>query len=58
MTKSKAILGRTFGEVFAKEPAVVKSTRAKFGAKRAAKQKVAIALSKARKAGARIPKAR
>jgi len=39
-----------FSEVKANEPGVVGKTRKKFGKKRAAKQKVAIALSKARKA--------
>lgn len=51
--KSKAILKKSFHEVFEKEPKVVANTRAKKGEKAAAKQKVAIALSKARKSGAR-----
>jgi len=36
-------------------PAIINSTRRKFGAARAAKQKTAILLSKARKAGVKIP---
>lgn len=54
--RSKSILKRSFAEVFGNEPKIVGQTRAKFGAKRAAKQKIAIALSKARRAGAKIPK--
>jgi hypothetical protein len=54
--KTKAILKETFGEVFGDEPKIVGKTRRKFGEARAKKQKVAIALSKARKRGARIPK--
>lgn len=47
-----------FHEVYAKEPAAVAKTRSKKGAAAAKKQKVAIALSKARKAGAKLPKKR
>ena len=36
-------------------PAIINSTRRKFGAARAAKQKTAILLSKARRAGVKIP---
>jgi len=36
-------------------PAIVSATRRKFGAARAAKQKTAILLSKARRAGVKIP---
>lgn len=43
-----------FREVYRNEPAIVKHTRQKFGAKRAAAQKKAIALDKARRAGAKI----
>ena len=46
---------RAFSEVKHNTPRVVKKTRKKFGAKRARKQKVAIALSKARAGGARVP---
>ena len=58
MEKSKTarLKQAAFHEVNADEPAIVGHTRAKFGAKRAAAQKTAIALSKARRAGARIPK--
>lgn len=41
---------RAFHEVYAKEPRVVRRTRRTFGAKRARKQQVAIALAKARRA--------
>ena len=43
-------------EVKHDEPAIVGRTRRKFGAARAKKQKTAIILDKARRAGARIPK--
>lgn len=55
-SKTKSILKKTFGEVFANEPKIVAKTRAKKGEKQAMKQKVAISVSKARRAGARIPK--
>lgn len=42
-------LAQAFHEVKHDTPKVVKQTEKKFGAQRAAKQKVAIALSKARK---------
>ena len=42
-----------FREVAAREPGAVRRTRRKFGAKRARRQRVAIALSKARRAGRR-----
>lgn len=45
-----------FHEVAENEPSIVGKTRAKFGAARANRQRIAIALSKARKRGARIPK--
>jgi hypothetical protein len=45
-----------FREVHANEPSIVGRTRSKFGAERAEKQRTAIALSKARAAGAQIPK--
>jgi len=45
-----------FREVNRDEPAAVKRTRRLRGAIAARRQKVAIALSKARRAGARIPK--
>lgn len=55
-TRMERLKSAAFHEVHADEPAIVGHTRAKFGAKRATAQKTAIALSKARKAGARIPK--
>ena len=55
MAKSKK-LESAFHEVNENEPAVVAKTRKKKGAAAAQKQKVAIALSKAREAGANIPK--
>lgn len=51
-TKSDKIVERAFSEVEHNEPKIVAHTREKFGEKRAEKQKVAISLSKARKAGA------
>ena len=45
-----------FREVTENEPSVVAKTRKKFGALRARRQKVAIVLSKAREAGASIPR--
>jgi hypothetical protein len=55
MSKSAKKTRAAFREVTKKEPKVVAKTRAKKGAKAASKQKVAIALNKARAAGARIP---
>lgn len=52
--KSRSITQRTFHEVFNNEPGIVGHTRKKFGAKRAKAQKIAIALSKARRLGANI----
>lgn len=52
----RSITAAAFHEVKHNEPKVVAHTRKKFGATDAAKQKVAIALSKARKAGASIPR--
>lgn len=54
--KAKRLLGKTFGEVFRNPPAIVAKTRRKKGAGAARKQKVAIALSKARKASAKVPR--
>lgn len=56
LTKTEKVLRRVGREVKKNEPAVVRSTRRKFGGARAKKQKTAITLAKARKAGARIPK--
>lgn len=55
-SKTQKRIAAAAREVRKDEPAVVGKTRRKFGAKRAAAQKTAIVLSKARKAGARIPK--
>ena len=52
----KSITAEAFHEVKHNEPKIVGHTRRKFGASDAAKQRVAIALSKARKAGASIPR--
>ena len=45
-----------FREVSENEPGIVAKTRRKFGALRSKRQRVAIALSKARQAGASIPR--
>lgn len=55
-TKSERIKRRAFHEVKHNEPKVVSQTRAKKGAPAARRQLTAIALSKARRAGARISK--
>lgn len=54
--RNQAILRQKFSEVFHNPPEITKSTARKFGPERARKQKVAIAMSKARRAGAHIPK--
>lgn len=54
--KSRRITEKAFHEVKKDEPSVVAKTRRKKGAAAAEKQKIAIALSKARKAGAKIPR--
>jgi hypothetical protein len=56
--KSKKIVERAFHEVTHNTPHQVAATMAKKGPVAARKQRVAIALSKARSAGARIPRAR
>jgi len=53
--KTKSILSAVGTELKENPPAIVNSTRRKFGADRAAAQRTAILLSKARKAGANIP---
>ena len=58
LTKTRRLVRAAFREVSENPPARLKKTRKKFGRTRANKQKIAIALSKARKAGARIPKKR
>lgn len=52
---TKAKLASAFHEVKHDTPAVVKATARKKGPEAARKQKIAIALSKARAAGAKIP---
>jgi hypothetical protein len=52
--KGKSKVEAAFHEVFTNEPAVVAQTRKKQGPAQARKQKIAIALSKARAAGAKI----
>jgi len=56
-SKTAALTAAAFHEVHANEPKVVAQTRRKSGPAQAKKQLTAIALSKARAAGARIPKA-
>ena len=55
-SKSGTVLQRIGREMRDNPPSVLTSTRRKFGAKRAEAQRKAILLSKARKAGARIPR--
>ena len=54
--RSARILSGVFRELKDNPPAILAKTRAKKGAKRAGKQRIAIALSKARAAGADIPR--
>ena len=54
-SKSDKIVHSAFREVAENEPRAVTRTRKKYGAKRAHKQEIAIALNKARAAGAHIP---
>ncbi len=56
--KRKKILERIGHELKVNEPSIVGKTRRKKGAKAALAQERAILLSKARKAGVRIPKKR
>lgn len=53
--KSRAAVEAAFSEVHANPPSVLAKTRKKKGAGAARKQSIAIALSKARQAGAKIP---
>ena len=55
MTKSQMIVKRMGHEMKEDEPSAVAHTREKFGKERAEKQHKAILLSKARRAGAKIP---
>jgi hypothetical protein len=54
--KTKQKVAAAFHEVIGNEPSRVKQTRRTRGAEAAKKQRTAIALDEARKAGARIPK--
>lgn len=56
-TKTKKILHRVGTEIKERPPRVLATTKRKFGAARAEAQRKAILLSKAREAGAKIPKA-
>lgn len=56
-SKSQKIVASAFHEVAHNTPKAVTTTMAKSGPVQAQKQRVAIALSKARAAGARIPRA-
>lgn len=53
---TKAKLKAAFSEIKQNPPAILEKTAKKKGPAQAAKQRVAIGLSKARRAGARIPK--
>ena len=52
---SSGALSQAFGEVNSNTPKVVSSTLAKYGPDRARKQKIAIALSKAKKGISKFP---
>ena len=56
MASNDSILSDVGTELKQNPPKVLSTTKAKFGPARAQKQRVAILLSKARKAGASIPK--
>jgi hypothetical protein len=56
VTKSEKKIAAAFHEVHANPPAVVAQTRRKKGAAAADRQRTAIALSKARAAGASMPR--
>lgn len=56
MPRGKGLLSAAFDEVYSNPPKVVAQTKKKKGSEAARKQMVAISLSKARAAGARIPK--
>lgn len=55
-TKTRRLVRNAFREVARNEPRAVKRTRRKKGARAAKKQRIAIALSKARAKGAKIRK--
>ena len=54
-SNSNGLVSAAFHEVNENVPKVVQSTAKKFGPDRARKQKIAIALSKARRRGANLP---
>lgn len=56
MLRNNTITARAFHEVKKRKPAIVKKTERTKGRAAARKQMIAIALSKARVKGARIPK--
>ena len=58
MARRSKIVEAAFSEVKHNEPKNVGHTRKKFGAARAEAQETAIALNKARQAGARLPRRR
>ena len=58
MTKTRRIVKAAFHEVHENQPKIVMHTIAKKGPEVGRKQKIAIALDKARRKGARIPKKR
>lgn len=55
-TKTKRKIASAMREVYSNTPGIVKKTARKYGKARAEAQRKAIGLSKARRAGARIPK--
>ena len=55
LSKSNQILATVGNEMKERPPKILASTEAKFGPKRAEKQRVAILLNKSRKMGARLP---
>jgi hypothetical protein len=54
--KSRSVTSAAFGEIQQNPPAILEHTRRKFGPARAEAQRVAIGLSKARAAGASLPR--
>lgn len=56
--RTRELTREAFREVIGNSPSRVKQVKRKQGAKAAKRMAVAIALDKARRAGARIPKAR
>ncbi|HEY7195536.1 MAG TPA: hypothetical protein VH439_17465 [Gemmatimonadales bacterium] len=55
LTRTQKLTQSAFHEVKQNPPKILAKTRKKKGKKKANKQRIAIALSKARAAGARIP---